>query len=75
MGVRYCPECKRWLSTDEYTVDESGETICPEHKAVHGYLCGPFPLTVGEFYSDVPAWYGDRSKMLDAAVGQHLVVM
>jgi hypothetical protein len=40
MACRYCPECGEWLETAEYTVDETGETICPEdgHPAVHGYI-------------------------------------
>lgn len=31
MGYRFCHRCG-WLKTDEYTVDENGETICPVHQ-------------------------------------------
>jgi len=31
MGYRFCHRCG-WLKTDEYTVNENGETICPVHQ-------------------------------------------
>lgn len=49
MAYRYCPEHDAWLETADYTVDESGEMICPEHDiAVHGYIDGHID-TVGKF--------------------------
>lgn len=74
MGYRHCPDCEKWLSTSEYTVDESGETICPEedHSAVHGFIIDP-PWTRREFFSEHPSWYDDRGKMMDQARQQNLV--
>lgn len=78
MAYRYCPECEQWLETAEYTVDEIGETICPEHEiAVHGYMGGsPFGLsyTVEDLRRDNDSrLYDDWGKMLQAAREQHLV--
>lgn len=40
MAFRYCPECDEWYETAQYTVDDSGETVCKEngHGALHGYI-------------------------------------
>lgn len=72
MGHRYCPGCDRWLETSEYTVDDHGETICPEHKAVHGFIIDS-PWSEREFFDEHPSWYGDRDDMLAAAKRQGLV--
>jgi hypothetical protein len=72
MGYRYCPECGRWLETFEYTVGEGGETICPDHKAVHGFIIDG-PWTEQEFRREHPSWYDDREEMLSAARQQGLV--
>lgn len=72
MGFRYCPECDEWLETAEYTVDESGQVICPDHKAVHGFIIdAPWSTTL--FYSEHPSWYEDRQEMFEAAKRQRLV--
>lgn len=75
MGYRYCPDCDQWLETAEYTVDETGETVCPEHRAVHGFIGGgwDFPWSEQQFLAEHPSWYGDRTDMLDAAKRQGLV--
>jgi hypothetical protein len=72
MGHRYCPQCEEWLSTAEYTVDESGETVCPQHKAVHGFIIDT-PWSVAEFRNENPSWYDDQLDMLNAAKRQGLV--
>jgi hypothetical protein len=76
MTHRYCPECEKWLETMEYTVDDSGETVCPDHKAVHGYI----PSVMYDFYTERdfridnrPSMYNDFSKMLQKAKEQNLV--
>lgn len=39
MAHRYCDSCGKWLATHEYTVDDTGETVCPEHEhAVVGFI-------------------------------------
>lgn len=72
MGYRYCPECDRWLETSEYTVSEGGETICPDHKATHGFIIDA-PWSRSEFLHHTTSWYDDRMEMLEAARRQGLV--
>lgn len=64
MVYRYCPDCDEWLETSDYTVDESGETVCPEHRALHGYceyawterqLRGHLNITYSEIEDEVAA--------------------
>lgn len=39
MVYRFCPTCERWLETSEYTVDDVGWVICPDHDiSLHGYI-------------------------------------
>lgn len=73
MGWRYCPQCKQWYETAEYTVDESGETVCREdgHGATHGFILSR--PTKREFYNEHPSWYDDRDEMFEAAVNQGLI--
>lgn len=77
---RYCPECDQWYETAEYTVDETGETVCrqDDHGAVHGSL--QFStydrksyITEREFKRQNPQWYQGREDMLAAAKRQGLV--
>lgn len=82
---RYCPECDQWLETSEYTVDESGETVCPDdgHPAVHGGIQSHrgFPVPEAEFrQQNDPRTYtgnadgsGGYEEMLAAAKEQGLV--
>lgn len=78
MAHRYCPDCGEWLETAEYTVDEIGETICPEHEiAVHGYMGGSLdgPYTERDLLRDNdPRMYDDWDEMEQAAIEQGLVV-
>lgn len=69
MGYRYCPDCEKWLETSEYTVSESGETICPDHKAVQGFLDGSPHANS----NDISSWYDDRDQMVGAAREQNLI--
>lgn len=72
MSYRYCPECDRWLETSEYTVDDHGETVCPDHRATHGFI-NRAPWTEKMFFHEHPEWYDDRHEMLAAAKRQGLV--
>jgi hypothetical protein len=40
MAYRYCEECDTWYKTYDYTVNESGETVCRKdgHGAVVGFI-------------------------------------
>lgn len=73
---RYCPDCDKWLETSEYTVDEIGETICPEHEiAVHGSIQASgrgYPVSETE-YRRQNQHLRDGSKELEAAKRQRLV--
>jgi len=71
MGYRYCPECDEWLETAEIALDESGETVCPDHKAVYGFIGSPW-ITEGEFRRDHD-WMPDCTVELQAAKRQQLV--
>lgn len=72
MGFRYCPECKEWLETAEYTVDEQGETVCPKHRATHGFIIDS-PISTAEFHRQHQLGYDDKPEMLKAAREQDLV--
>lgn len=76
MTYRYCPNCDKWLETSEYTVDEIGETICPDHRiALHGSLQGHgrgYPLTEQEFHRQNKHLRNPQDE-LEAAKRQGLV--
>lgn len=72
MAFRYCPECDTWYETADYTVDESGETICrkDDHGAVHGYIDGSI-RTVDDLLRSTS--HRDMEDEIDAAVRQGLI--
>lgn len=72
MAYRYCPECDRWLETSEYTVDSSGETVCPEHRAVHGYIDGSI-RTEADLRQNLGYSHTDVEAEVEAALRQGLV--
>lgn len=75
MAYRYCPEGDRWLETSEYTVGDGGETICPRHKAVVGYIDGGIE-TERDLERELRRTYSDESlirSMVGAAKRQNLV--
>jgi hypothetical protein len=78
MTHRFCPTCERWLETAEYTVDQSGQTICPTHEiSVHGYIGGATfgSYTERDFRRDnQPQIYGEEfTLMLEKAREQRLI--
>jgi hypothetical protein len=75
MAYRYCPECEKWLETNEYTVNKNGETVCPKHKAVHGYIGGAYgAYTVKDFHRDNKrSLYDNWNTMLNRAMEQGIV--
>lgn len=74
MAYRYCPDCDQWLSTANYTVDDIGETVCPEdgHRAVHGYIDGSI-RTEAELRRGMGMTYTDIEDEVRAAKRQGLV--
>jgi hypothetical protein len=74
MAYRYCPGCEKWLQTYEYTLDETGELVCPEHQAVHGYI-GPYGnYTERDFRKDnKESMYDDFDEMLQSAYDQMII--
>lgn len=74
MGYRYCPECEKWYTTAEYTVDDHGETVCRKdgHGATQGFILSA-PVTEMVFRSDLPNYYDDREKMIQKARDQGLI--
>lgn len=75
MAYRYCPDCGRWLETSEYTVDEIGETVCPEHRAVHGYIDGSIKVATRLVHelSSALGRQDYQSAEVEAAIEQGLV--
>lgn len=73
MAFRYCPECDEWYETANYTVNESGETVCKKdgHSAVHGYIDGSME-TVQDFKQHTHR--RDIGDEIDAAVRQGILV-
>lgn len=76
MTYRYCPTGDKWLETSEYTVDETGETVCPDHKtALHGSIQGfggGYPITENEYYNQ-NKHLRNAHEELEAAKRQGLV--
>lgn len=72
MAYRYCPECDQWYETANYTVNESGETVCETegHGAVHGYIDGSM-TTVNDFKRHT--YRSDIQDEIEAAVRQGLL--
>lgn len=69
MGYRYCDGCERWLETSEYTVSDSGETICEEHGSVSGFIIDA-PWSTSEYKRQNPKMWDEA---LSAARQQGLV--
>lgn len=74
MGHRWCSTCEYWYETSEYTVNDSGETVCREegHGATHGFIIDA-PWSKREFFGHIASWYPDRDAMLEQAREQGLV--
>lgn len=74
MGYRYCDHCDEWLETDEYTVDGSGETVCPKdgHDATHGFLLDA-PVSETEYRGRVPSYYNNLDAMIRSGKDQGLI--
>lgn len=70
MAYRYCPDCNEWYETAEYTVDESGETVCREddHGSVSGYI-----QLHRHFDTDVSLPYDNTSQAKARAREQGLI--
>jgi hypothetical protein len=74
MGYRYCDHCNKWLETAEYTVDSSGETVCPkdDHDATHGFILEA-PVDEDEYRARLPNYYNDVDRMVQAGKDQELI--
>ena len=71
MGYRYCPKHGSWLETADYTVDDSGETICPDHGVpVVGFILGP--TTADDLRFDYGN-YDHIDAMIESARRQNLL--
>ena len=72
MAYRYCPECNEWYKKANYTVNESGETVCKEetHGSVHGYIDGSI-ASVEDFRQHTH--HSNMEDEIEAAVRQGLL--